>query len=134
MQWLIDIVTERVIAEIGIPPVFIDRGDPVGADFAWANHLFLPAITDLDLSAIIPENATAVALNVVVQNSAISRVLYIRTKGNANVSNIAKVVTQVANIDMGTDMIVAPNADRICEMWSGGIWINVEVTVKGWWL
>lgn len=134
MQWLIDIVVERVIAELGIPPVFIDRGDVAAFDWEWNNHLFFPAIFDLDLSGIVPSGASAVLIGLNYTRAAAGTFLRFRTKGNVNWHNAALGRVVVANIEDNSNIIVALNADRIIEANIGGIWIVVEIIVRGWWL
>ena len=62
MQWLIDIIAEKVKNEIGIPPVFVDRGDVPFWDIDDFSTLFDNAWHTIDLSLIVPEGTSAILL------------------------------------------------------------------------
>lgn len=63
MQWIFDIIVDRVKAELGIPPCFITRPDP----FSWILDIGTihddGAWHDVDISSIVPANAQAVCIN-----------------------------------------------------------------------
>lgn len=131
MQWLIDLIIEA----IGIPPVFIDRGDPFLPDFAIGDLTLDATWHELDLSAIVPEGASCVALNIAVFNNFINKSFEVRTLGKVNHYNLGGVITQVANLANMGDVQVHPDSDRKIEyLATAGGWFVVNITVKGWWL
>ena len=135
MQWLIDIVATRVVAEIGIPPTFIDRGDPAAADFDQTGLTYDNAWHDLDLSGIVPANAVAVAFLVVNKVNAIGTGTWIRQKGNANDFNLYLQIHQVANTFLVTDGVCPIGSDGLLEYKFSPIpYTGTQITIKGWWL
>lgn len=131
MQWLIDMVIEA----IGVPPTFIDRGDPITVDFDKADFTLDDAWHELDLSGIVPEGATGIAFTVTVFNTAVGKFVRFRRAGNIREKNITEIGTQVANLFYGNDGVVSVNTDRKIEYkMSGAGWIVINMTVKGWWL
>lgn len=131
MQWLVDLV----IAAIGIPPTFIDRGDPVAWDYQKGDFISNDAWHDLDLSAIVPEGAVAVALAVKATHLIAQKTFIFRKGGNVNWTNLAQGITQTADFIYFCDLIVACDADRKIQYYmTTGVWEELYVTVKGWWL
>ncbi|MCK5602356.1 hypothetical protein KAR91_10815, partial [Candidatus Pacearchaeota archaeon] len=106
MQWLIDIVAEAVEAQLGIPPCFVDRGDPGAADFNQGNIIADGFPHDLDFSAIVPDGATAMTISIIVRSFAIQNFIFMYTKGNVNLFNSSSIWTQVALIEIAADFIV----------------------------
>lgn len=135
MQWLIDLVAERVIATIGIPPTYIDRGDPAAIDYTVGDFTRDDTWRELDLSAIVPEGATAVALTLVFNYGATNRHAYFRKNGNANDIIFTGLTNPVATLDYIGDLVCAVSSDRkIDYKISTGIGMVVNLSVKGWWL
>ena len=129
MQWLIDLVIEA----IGIPPVYIDRGDPAADDFVKADFIADGNWYEEDLSAIVPEGAKAVVLRVDLRSDAVGKWIQMRKPGNVNTKNVSMARTQIANLYITNDMICSISEDRKIE-WriQAALWINVEIVVKGW--
>jgi len=134
MQWLIDLIAERVIATIGIPPTYIDRGDPAVLDLdtftcdgSW--H-------ELDLSAIIPAGAKAVLLRLTIRDDAVGSYLRFRKTGSANAINRSIIRTQVSMVYKNADMVVALDDNRKIEYSSaaGTTFVSSDLAVGGWWL
>jgi len=135
MQWLVDLVAERVINTIGIPPTFIDRGDPVNYDFWKDDFIFDSNFHELDLSAIVPENAKAVLLSVLATHLQASTLFIFREHGNANAINVSQGVTQVADMEYRCDFVTPIGPDRKIDYYTtAGVWEAFFVSVKGWWL
>lgn len=131
MQWLIDLIVEA----IGVPPTFIDRGDPAVVDFDKDDLTQNNAWHDLDLSGIIPSNATAVLLTIEIDSVFTQKKLWIRKNGNANTINKSQILTAVANGNRGADFTVPVGTDGIIEyLTSVPPWTRLDITVKGWWL
>lgn len=131
MQWLIDLIIEA----IGVPPCYIDRGDPVNADFATEDFTLDDAWHELDLSSLIPAGATAVALTGLFINEQVQRLAMFRLHGNSNAANVARIYTQSASLTICSDFVVALDPDRkIDYLFEGFFWSTISLTVKGWWL
>lgn len=134
MQWLIDIIAEKVIAEIGIPPVYIERptgtvdfqkGAPLITDNAW--H-------ELDLSSIIGEGAKAVLFHLRGSSSDISGCVRLKNKSQAGIATHCTLRLQIAGHSIAGHYIIAVGADRIIEYKIENIvWTLLILTVKGWW-
>jgi len=131
MQWLVDLVIEA----IGIPPVFIDRGDPAVADFAVGDLTADGAWHNLDLSGIVPANASAVLLHAGIRDNLIGQNTYIRRKGNVNWENSCRMITQVANLAISQDIVCPIGSNGLLEYnLSATVWTSIGIRVKGWWL
>jgi len=131
MQWLIDLVIEA----IGVPPCYIDRGDPATADFTKGDFVVDGNWYAKDLSSIVPEGAQAVALRLYAKSSAANRFIMFRENGNVNEQNMSYIRTQIASLSFGCDIVVPLDADRKIETRvQAALWEAIEVTVKGWWL
>lgn len=129
MQWLIDLVIET----IGVPPCYIDRGDPVNEDFTAAQLIDDGAWHELDLSGIVPAKAQAVHLILVFVNAAISKLVTLRKAGNVRVRNISVLYTYIAGVPTYHTTFVAVDADRKIEYnIDAGGWILKGMTVRGW--
>lgn len=135
MQWLIDILAERVIATIGIPPVYIDRGDPAIDDFTFPDFTVDNAWHDLDLSAIVPEGAKAVQFHAEVRAPIIGDTFALRKNGNVNAANINLLVIQVGDVVIAQNLASALDTNRFIEYRVINPLTQVIIlTVKGWWL
>lgn len=135
MQWLIDIIAETVIERMGIPPCFVDRGDPAPPDL-----IVLPATMDNTwynwrITHIVPAGATAVLIRTFGAALLVAADFRQRTLGNANIQNISHLYSQVAGVNVSANAIVAVGADRTVQYWAplGGYSV-VMLTVGGWWM
>jgi len=134
IEWLIDIIKEWVGAQGFLQTGFVDRGDPAAYDFTSTAFTKDSAWHELDLSGIIPTNVKAVAVSIVVSNTTAGKLFRLRTNGNANTMNNAIINTQVALLFYGSDLIVAPDANRKIEYFATSAgWLTINFTVKGWW-
>lgn len=135
MQWLIDIVTAAVIELIGVPPCFIDRGDPDRLDLTIFPPTMDDAWHDWDLSALVPTAASAVLIRCVGLPFLIGSGFTLRTNGNVNMTNVTFLYSQIAGIAVADSAIVALKADRTIEyMAPAGSYQLVGLAVGGWWL
>ena len=131
MQWLIDLIIES----IGVPPVFIDRGDPANDDFLVGSLVRDGAWHDLDLSSIVPSNASCVALAAYISGTTVLKWCEFRKKGNVNVYNESYFVTQVANVSITGDFNIPIGSDGLLQYrFQDSTINNGAITVKGWWL
>lgn len=135
MQWLIDIITERVIAEIGIPPTFIDRGDPPGADYILAQFIVDWGWHELDLSAIVPAGAKAILFQINGIPLDINAGFYMQRHGNVNFTVYSQYAPNVVGASHNEDLTVACDEDRKVDYLVGvGHFVDIDLVVKGWWL
>lgn len=131
MQWLIDLIIDA----IGIPPTFIDRGDPAASDFGFGDFVRDGAWHELDLSGIIPTNATCVLLNFFFAGDTVGRAINFRTPGNVNTVNIQDCHQDVANLPMAYGVLVHPDSNRKIEyVFEISGWFLASLAVRGWWL
>ena len=131
VQPIIDAIIEIIRSQFGA----FDRGDAAAFDFGVGDFVQDNAWRDLDLSPIVPENARAVCLRLVIRATVIDTPINFRTKGNVNPFNVTRTTCSVANVKNSVDVIVYPDADRVIEY---KILLNVfpliNVCVAGWWL
>ena len=134
-QQFIDDITARTKEIMGIPPCFIDRGDPAAADFTTVDFTVDNAWHDLDLSGIVPANAVAVLFRVENRNNNFGVFIQIRKKSNSNLPNRFEQNIQVANVSLSDDGICPIGTNGLLEylLIPVGFWL-ISFTVKGWWL
>jgi hypothetical protein len=131
MQWLIDLIIEA----IGIPPVYIDRGDPAALDFLIGDFPVTDNWTMLDLSGIAPAGAKAVSMQVVIRATSTGRVLQFRRHGNVNAMAKKSILTQVGGVYCHGDLTVGCDSDRKVDYFRNLVGINYcHMIVTGWWL
>jgi len=132
MQWLINIVTDA----LGIPPVYIDRGQEAPSwDFTKGDLTADGAFHDLDISSIVPTNASAVLFHIALTANDVNGFLTIRAKGITRVSQRARIAAQIANHHIMTDGIIGPLTDGLIQYSMAAVAYTVaNIRVKGWWL
>lgn len=134
MQWLINLVAESVIAKIGIPPVFVDRGDVAEEDWNQDDLTLDVGWHDLDVSGIVPENASAILFGGSIRDGAANSFVFLRKHGHTGMDNVSALMTQVADVVMQQDAIVkTTDTGKIEYITSVDIEI-IKLTVRGWWL
>lgn len=125
---------DYLLSVINALECFVDRGDPASYDWTQATLIQDGAWHDLDCSAIVPADAKTILFRVYLRHPLINKDFYIRTKGNANYVNIFMQRTQVANISIVEDAVVACDTNRKVQYWiSGPGWTSIRITVGGWW-
>lgn len=130
MQWLIDLVIEA----IGVPPVFIDRGDPATSDWNQATLTLDGAWHELDISAIVPTNASAILFRGLMRDGAIAKRLGFRKAGHVNAFNTSIMYTQVADVFIQQDCIIAVTTNQKIEYIADAGIDLIFLTIAGWWL
>lgn len=131
MQWLADLIIEK----IGIPPTFIDRGDPAVEDFVFGDFTLDDGWHELDLSGIVPAGATAVLLFTHARADATAKVFRWRKHGNVNAIASPALRTVVANLYHYCNNVVAVDADRkIDYMGTFATFDDLRTAILGWWL
>lgn len=135
MLWLINLIAERVITTIGIPPTFVDRGDPASADWTQATLTADATWRTLDLSGIIDEGASVVLLRTEIKATVINKNFELRNPDNSNWPNVSRIKSDIANQENKQDLIVIPNSNREIEYYlSVATWSKINLTVAGWWM
>lgn len=135
MQWLIDTVFDAVMAALPFPPVYVDRGDPIGWDYAVGDFVWDGNWHGFDLSAIVPAGASAVNIRCALRDNLTTTFFFLRTHGNLNAINAAGLRVQVANIYNDQCVAVALDADRKLDYRAGGGAADfLFAAVCGWWL
>ncbi len=130
MQWLIDLV----IKTIGIPPCYVSRGDYSGADYDHTTLIADSAFHELDLSAIVPEGATAVKLHCKMTSAIVATKLRLRPGGYIHSGFHCTLRSQVANVTVGALITVGLSTDRkIGYQYTTGVPGVRSITVQGWW-
>ena len=130
MQWLIDLIIEA----IGIPPVFIDRGNPAARDMGFFNFTIDGAWHDVDLSGVVPVGATGVCLAVEIKANTADVLIDWRKKDNVNTINKSRVLTYLANVETSNDCTLAVNSDRVVQYRVIGAGVtDLSMVVKNWW-
>jgi len=131
MQWLIDIIAARVSATMG----YRDRGNCGGPDHHLATLVRDNAWHDLDLSAIVPDGANCIAFNLRLRAAVTGKTFRLRNKAVTTEEPRAMTSVYPAGLNCWFDMFIGCNADRVIQYrMSTDPWLNVELTVKGWWL
>jgi len=134
MQWLIDIMLELMWQSIYARGIFIHRGDPNAIDFNAASFTTDGAWHTLDLSAIVPQYAKGVCLSVLLKGNLVAKGFWFARNGQAFGRNAFRGLTQIANQVIALDGVVAVDTDRkIQYLFHNITWLQIDVTVKGWW-
>lgn len=114
---------------------FVDRGDPVTWDFTLSNFITDGNWNDLDLSAIVPAGAIAVALHVQLNDDTLATKILIAKKGLINFVNLAICRIIVAAVTEDLDIITFLDSNRkLTYNATNTTWTALSVVVKGWWI
>lgn len=133
MQWLIDIAKEAMEQWIYDNGIYRYRGDPAAYDFAIGDFTRDNAFHDLDLSAIVPENAKGVHFFVIVQAAGAGEELILIRGGQVNTNNMAFTKTEVGGTLNTADVICACDENRIIQYkCPNGLNQRIDLLVKGW--
>lgn len=157
MQWLIDIIYEKMLAAGFATQIFVfgqidlvkawvmawnflqtsyvHRGDPIGHDFDKTDFITDYTWRTLDLSSLVPAGAKAVLLLNDIKDNTIGMTFFMRRNGQSYAKNNSGITTQVANHYFRGSVVVALDENRIIEYRaSAGTWDFIFLTVRGWWL
>lgn len=134
MQWLIDIIKDWIGVRGNLPAGYVNRGDPGAYDFVIGNFTVDNAWHELDLSAIVPEHATAVDLFVLGANVSSAKELIFRRHDNTNRFAIDGIRTVIAGLTEYANPVISLDETRIIEyMATTPAWAAISLAVKGWW-
>jgi len=123
------------MAKIGIRKGFVDRGDPLGWDFATGSFTTDDTWRDLDLSSIVPKNAKAVLLRILLRDDVIGSTIQLRKKGNSNDTNVVWFAEPYTDTYFSTDAI-CPISDnqKLQYKATNTTFTDLFLSIKGWWI
>lgn len=131
MQWLIDLIIET----IGIPPVYIHRGDPAVQDYDHNDFTYDNVWHALDLSAVVPDGAKAVLFHVSAKDAQVQNFGQFERNGGINHTNFSQIIIQVADLTIAYDIVVACDEDRKIQYRFPGVPFDLfDLVIRGWWL
>jgi uncharacterized protein YutD len=125
MQWLFNIIEEKMEAAGFLKTGYVARGDHSTYDFLIGDFTIDNQWYDLDLSGIVPANAQAVHLHFIGQSNTIEVVARLRAKYETYTKARCVLRPQVAGIR--TDGLLNYQI-------TVGDWTDLKLTVRGWWL
>jgi len=133
MQWLIDLIAAKVIATIGVPPCFVDRGDYNGSDFNETVITQDSSWHALDLSSIVPEGARGVLVHLKTNSTFVGIYTRFRATGQINSTFRCANRQQVSNIVTSNYLLLGVDANRSVDYYISlpgySAW---NLTVRGW--
>jgi len=114
-------------------PAFVDRGDPAAYDFTLADFTTDDNIHELDLSAIISGNASAVVIRLRIEDDLVDSFVLLRKQGNTNSINCSVATTMVANTVIENDLVVAIGPNKKIEYrTTNTTFAKIDFIIKGW--
>jgi len=129
MQWLIDLIISLIPAS----PGFVDRGDPVNADWTAVDINGDNNWHDLDVSSIVPDGTTAIVLRCALDTGVVSRLIRFRKKGNVGWPNVAECRVVYPNRIHHYDKVIACDENRFIQYkCNSNTWTVLNLTVAGW--
>lgn len=111
---------------------FVDRGDPAAADFDETDLTLDGNWHELDLSSIVPADASLVLLRGIMEDTASNDYLQFRTDGNSNAANVA-TLRAGGSYRAAVELLVAPSGQKIEYRGGSGAAPDIDLTVGGWW-
>ena len=112
---------------------YVDRGDPTSFDFTISDFSTDGSWHDLDLSGIIPVDASAVQVSLFIQDDAIGSLFQVRKNGNTNGVNAPAIRTSVTNINAYMTAIVSTDNNRKIEYKGSNVsFIDIQLVISGW--
>lgn len=114
---------------------FVDRGDPDFEDFSLGDLTTSGTWTEMDLSGVVPESATAVLLAVSLADDAASSYIQFRKLGISNDKNVWSLQTQVSGVNFYASSLVALDAARKIEYrTTNTTWTSINIRIRGWFI
>lgn len=133
MQWLIDVIKDWINTQGFLTSAFVDRGDPAAPDFTDVNFIQDDAWHEIDLSAIVPDNAKAVILTAVTLSDTATSSFTLRKNGNVNDTSVSRILTPLANTAFVADLTCPISTNRKLDYNAQNVtWHVLTLTVKGW--
>lgn len=133
MQWLIDLIAAHVIETIGIPPVYINRGDPDEWDFVLGDFIRDYQWHDLDLSTIVPEGTKLVHFRLHTSASTAHKSIAFKHPDCTYSKNCMILFSQVPQITTTEDFWCAVNAARCVKYRAASEGFTaLNLLIRGW--
>jgi len=112
---------------------FVDRGDSESYDFITTDFIRDGTWREKDLSGIVPKNAVAVVLFMLLNANAANASMSFRKNGNTNVYNIQQVYTQVVD-QLATYQVLIPLKSEAKVDYNASVdtWAVLYVAINGW--
>ncbi len=135
MQWLIDLVLAKVIAETGIPPTYIPRISGIIADFDKTDFTQDADYHTLDLSGIVPAGVAAVNLSLKAQGVGVGDIVRFRHPADTRAQGRCIHWTQGAGLDGAEVWAQGVDSNRHCQYYvSNVVWATLNLYIRGWWI
>ena len=109
-------------------------GDAAAIDYDEDDFTFDSGWHDLDVSGIVPANATFVYMQARHKHTAAANWFKLRKNGNSNSINIKQLNTLVGNQDHYSDFWIECDANRVIEYQGGAKPTILELTIKSWFI
>jgi len=138
MQWLIDIATEAMEQYLIDNPRYVDRGDPASVDYGSGDFTKDGNWHELDLSAIVPENARGFTATAEMVCDVVEGYFLIRKHGNVNTKAVSAIKSQIGGIAIQADFVCGANSARKIDYKVSPsppkVFYVLTLTIKNWWL
>lgn len=122
-------------SDLGIPTSYVDRGAASASDWVVGDFTTDDAWHDLDVSSVVPAGASAIHFAFMVRDNLVGVYAGIRGKAHPSEWNRVFLLSQVANILIGIDCIVAcDNPPVIQYKFSATAFTSIYLIVRGWWI
>jgi hypothetical protein len=120
---------------LAVSGTFVDRGDPSAWDYGVGNFTTDATWRDLDLSSIVPSGAKAVLMHLSLNDGAVGSEMRFRKNGNSNTFAMSRIFTQIADVSVDQDLIVACDSNRVIEYYGSNLTFTaINLAIKGWWI
>lgn len=145
MQWLIDLVWEKILDNISTftdamwqsifdTGIYHYRGDTHEIDYIKSELTLNGTWRELSLGTLVRVNSRAVHLSVVVQSSNVNGYICFRIYGGDDGENYARCDVQVANVRNFADVVVAlDGTNRKIEYLGDGLTTRCDIKIRGSW-
>ena len=112
---------------------WVNRGDVSDMDFDQADLTKDAAWHDLDFSAIVPEGATFIQLEIEVRHASAMQLFKVKEKDYVSGYVNHKIHVQAGNVYHSSRIWIGVNAGRIIEYNAAtGEWDRINITVVAW--
>jgi len=123
------------IPPTALPGRFVPRNNDGNVyDYTVASFTKDATWRDLDLSAIVPANATAVLLTFYLNNNTAGEAVLFRKNGNTNTNERLEGSIVVVNLNHWFQGVIPCDTGRVIEYYAtnAGTWAAIGVIVMGW--
>jgi len=119
----------------GIYHMLVYRGSPTSPDWTESDLTTDNNWNSLDISSIVPANATGIILKVKINGPNAGDALAFRKYQQTGQHNIYPSKAQVAGLDFMSQGIVCVDNSQMIEYRASNVaWNSINITVCGWWV